>query len=63
MKNHVFFISLFLLFLGMTSCSSGNDGPVPIPTPQPTPTPVPSDKIDVTSKPSAAIQTAGGVGI
>lgn len=60
MKKHVFLISLFLLFLGMTSCSSGNDGPVPTPTPQPTPTPVPSDKIDVTSKPSAAIQTAGG---
>ena len=44
MKHTCFIISLFLLFLGMTSCSSGNDIPEPTPTPQPTPMPTPSDQ-------------------
>lgn len=62
MKKYCIVKLLFcaLLLVGISACSSGNDVPEPTPTPQPTPTPDPSDKVDVTSKPSAAIQTTGG---
>lgn len=64
MKTFKFFGVLFFAVLSIcfVACSSGNDGPepAPTPTPQPTPTPTPTDKIDVTSKPTSAIQSNGG---